>query len=125
MEKRIPPEETEKLSALRVSVRELLRVQDYQKCEHLICSAMSQYPHSPEPHNLLGVLFEEKGDHLMAMKHFCAALALDPTYGPAQKNLDCYTDFFSQGECAFYDESDCDKRGSQEAVECDAHGSGR
>ena len=40
-----------------------------------------------------------------AMKHFKAALALDPEYLPAKYNLRTYGTFFSRGSCAF-DESD-------------------
>ena len=120
---------TENLSTLCATVRELIRIQAYEKCKDLICSAMGKYPHAPQPHNLIGILLEKKGDHLAAMKHFRAAWALDPTYIPARQNLDCYGTFFSSGKCA-YDESDCsveEKVGSRNnyKVEYDEHGVGR
>ncbi len=41
-----------------------------------------------EPHNLLGIFFELKGDDNNARKHYRAAYALDPTYKPACSNLE-------------------------------------
>jgi len=41
----------------------------------------------PEAFNLLGVLLEMGGDRLEAQKQYRAALALDPTYKPADENL--------------------------------------
>lgn len=119
----------EGLNKLCDSVRELIRIQDYETCENIIYSAMSKYPHAPEPHNLVGILFEKKGDHPAAMKHFRAAWSLDPTYIPARQNLECYGTFFSNGRCA-YDESDCQseektKNYNNYKVEYDTQGIGR
>jgi DNA-binding NtrC family response regulator len=41
----------------------------------------------PEAFNLLGVLLEMSGNKLEAQKNYRAALALDPTYKPADENL--------------------------------------
>jgi DNA-binding NtrC family response regulator len=41
----------------------------------------------PEALNLLGALIEMRGDRLEALKQYRAALALDPTYKPAEDNL--------------------------------------
>jgi len=87
-------------------VRELVRKGDISEGESIAIEAMKTHPHAPEPHNLLGVLLEKRGDHLLAMKHFRAAWALDPTYVPVRQNLDNFGTFFSTGKCA-YDESDC------------------
>lgn len=129
MEQQELSEKAEELSKLCVTVREFISLQDYEKCESLIRSAMGKYPHAPEPHNLIGILLEKKGDHLTAMKHFRAAWALDPTYIPARQNLDCYGTFYSSGKCV-YDESDCEEEenaGKQNnyKVEYDTHGVGR
>lgn len=129
MERKEISEKAEELNRLCVTVKGLISLQDYEKCESLIRSTMGKYPHAPEPHNLIGILLEKKGDHLTAMKHFRAAWALDPTYIPARQNLDCYGTFFSSGKCA-YDESDCEmeeKVGKQinYKVEYDEHGVGR
>ncbi|HSK68983.1 MAG TPA: hypothetical protein VLA21_06945 [Candidatus Limnocylindria bacterium] len=80
------------------------------ECRRLIYSAMQQHPHAPHPHNLIGILLEQEGNHPAAMKHFRAAWALDPTYMPARWNLDSFGTFFSRGRYA-YDESDCPGQG--------------
>lgn len=93
------------LEELCATVRSLVSDGDYELCTRLICQAMECFPHAPHPHNLLGIVLENTGDHLTAMKHFRAAWALDPTYLPASHNLNTYGTFFSSGRCAF-DESD-------------------
>ena len=45
-------------------------------------------PARPEAFNLLGALMEIRGDRLEAQKNYRAALSLDPSYGPAIKNLE-------------------------------------
>lgn len=96
------PNELEKLCA---SVRALVNEKNYEDCLPLIYKAMEDHPHAPEPHNLLGIVLEKTGDHALAMKHFRAAWALDPTYTPANYNLNTYGTFFSGGSAAF-DEGD-------------------
>ncbi len=93
------------LVGLCASVRAFVTDEAYEACIEPICRAMEQYPHAPQPHNLLGIILEKTGDHMSAMKHFRAAWALDPTYLPASHNLHTYGTFFSNGRCAF-DESD-------------------
>ncbi|MDK2918641.1 MAG: hypothetical protein PWQ37_1374 [Candidatus Petromonas sp.] len=60
----------------------------YDRAEEFLKKAVSMDVDSPEPHNLLGVLSEFKKDVSNAQKHYRAALALDPTYEPANKNLE-------------------------------------
>lgn len=67
--------------------------QDYVKARTYLKKAISENMDSPEPHNLLGVLLENKGDRILAIKHYRAALDLDPAYRPAQKNLERITRF--------------------------------
>ena len=102
--------------ALCDRVRELIDRQDFAECEKLLCDAMSAHPHAPEPHNLLGILLETQGDHLLAMKHFRAAWALDPTNRPVRQNLDNYASFYARGATA-YDDSDCTDEPSLSSVE--------
>jgi len=52
----------------------------------------------PEAFNLLGVLMEMDGNKLEAQKDYRAALALDPTYKPAQENLGRTTGLTSGGQ---------------------------
>lgn len=87
-------------------VRSLVEKREFKGCYRRIAEEMKNSPHAPEPHNLLGMLLENEGDHLLAMKHFRAAWALDPTYLPARHNLEVYGTFFSNGVGA-YDEDDC------------------
>ena len=87
------------------SVKTLVMSGDYESGIDLIRRSMEQYPHSPQPHNLLGIILEKTGRHNAAIKHFKAALALDPGYLPAKYNLHIYGTFFANGSCAF-DESD-------------------
>nr|WP_300004169.1 response regulator [Tissierella sp.] len=61
---------------------------DYSKAEEYLKKSMAIDVILPEPHNLLGVLAEYKGEVELAQKHYRAALALDPTYTPADHNLE-------------------------------------
>jgi len=87
-------------------IRKLLLQHSYDDCEHHIIQIMKKFPHAPEPHNLYGVVLEKRGDHLLALKHFRAALSLDPSYLPALHNLETYATLFSHGTYEI-DESDC------------------
>lgn len=100
------PKDIQERQALCDSARALIENGKFAECEKLICSAMERYPNTPEPNNLLGVLLEIQGDHVLAMKHFRAAWALDPSYRPARQNLDGYGSFYEHKKVAF-DESDC------------------
>jgi len=57
-------------------------------------AAMLENDHSPEAYNLLGVISEYKGDVLLACKYYRAAYAFDPSFKPADKNLEKLTSFF-------------------------------
>lgn len=119
------PSENAARQALCDQARELTGRNDFKECETMILDAMGKYPHAPEPHNLLGILLEAQGDHLLAMKHFRAAWALDPSYRPVRQNLDNYASFCAHGSAA-YDESDCKEEPSLSKVEIvyDQHGIG-
>lgn len=86
-------------------VRVLCENREYDLGIEKITQLMKFYPHAPHTHNLLGLILEFKGDHVLAMNHFRAAWALDPTYLPARYNLETYGTFLSRGICAF-DETD-------------------
>jgi tetratricopeptide (TPR) repeat protein len=58
--------------------------------EH-VKKAISVDPTRPEAFNLLGILMEVHNDYAKAQEQYRAALALDPTYEPAQKNLNRLT----------------------------------
>lgn len=60
---------------------------NFEKAEEILERAVGKNISSPVTHNLLGVISEYKGNILQAQKHYRAALALDPTYEPAENNL--------------------------------------
>jgi hypothetical protein len=113
------------LTDLCVTVKELIEQKKYNDCMCHIINMMAKYPHAPEPHNLFGILLEKEGDHITAMKHFRAALALDITYIPARCNLDRYGSFFPVGQIA-YDETDCPQEQEKDLykIEYDERGIG-
>jgi DNA-binding response OmpR family regulator len=61
--------------------------QKFDKAADFLQKAVGADSSRPEAFNLLGVLFELKGDVLEAQKRYRAAIALDPTYEPAHSNL--------------------------------------
>ncbi len=119
------PEDFEELQALCDRARALIKNRELVDCEKLIRDAMARYPHKPEPNNLLGILMEKQGDHVLAMKHFRASWALDPTYRPARQNLECYGSLDPRESTAF-DESDClpDPYLNRMEIQYDARGVG-
>lgn len=101
--------------------KELIARHEYKECATIIGKAMMDNPHSAIPHNLMGILMEEQRNHILAMKHFRAAYALDPTYIPARYNMERYGEFYATGKCA-YTEEDCPVKGdSQFKIEYDEH----
>ena len=74
-------------------VKEYLGRDAYKECMEDICYAMYLHPDAPEPHNLMGIVMEKQRNHIGAMKHFRAALDLDPSYLLAQENLLDYARF--------------------------------
>lgn len=84
--------EEKALRALSMIICAMVEDENYIEGEEKVRKAMCLYPHSPIPHNLMGILMAKQKNHLLALKHFRAAYALDPTYLPARNNLDQYTD---------------------------------
>lgn len=95
-------------------IRALVTDRDYQQGKAVAAQALGDYPDAPEPHNLLGIIYEKTGDHIRAMKHFQAAEALDPTYVPARVNMERFARLKPSALCAF-DESDCQPENNCEA----------
>jgi DNA-binding response OmpR family regulator len=60
----------------------------FDQAEEAVRRAMATDPTHPEAFNLLGALFEIRGDWLEAMRLYRAALDLDPTYKPASVNVE-------------------------------------
>lgn len=65
-----------------------LRDNEYEKAYGFIVEAMRIDPDAPHPHNLLGIMYELKGDGSRARRHYRAAYSLDPTFEPACRNLE-------------------------------------
>lgn len=65
--------------------------------EH-INKAISINSSRPEAFNFLGALMEIRGNQHEAQKYYRAAISLDPTYEPAQKNLERSTSFEKKGD---------------------------
>ena len=87
MEKIILNHDIDDINELWVYVKDLIKEGKLVECEEVIRYAMYLYPSSPIPHNLYGILFEVRNEQIRAMKHFRAALDLDPTFLPAKENL--------------------------------------
>ena len=99
--------ETGKTVPLCDVIRRLVENGAFENPEREAARAMSEAPHAPEPHNLMGIILENENDHIGAMKHFRAAWALDPTYLPARFNMEQYGRFSAVERVDAYDESDC------------------
>lgn len=93
--------DTEALSSFKKNIKKAinaLQVKDYAVAQEYIKYAMLEDYHSPEVQNLIGVLAELTRDLSLAGKHYRAALALDPTYKPASRNLERITSFYYRVE---------------------------
>jgi hypothetical protein len=66
----------------------------YDLAYNYLIADMIENDHSAEVFNLLGIISEYKGDESMACKYYRAAYVFDPTYKPADKNLEKLTSFF-------------------------------
>ena len=76
-----------RLNEFSAEIKKLLENREYSTCKEQIVSAIGEYPHAPHPHNLMGILLEATGDNQGAMKHYRAAIALEPSFAPARENL--------------------------------------
>lgn len=119
-------EENNDMTQLCKDFRDALAQRNYERCEYDAMMAMMEDPNSAQLHNLLGVLAETKGDHALAMRHFRAAWAMDPTFLPARHNLELTGTFFAKGALALED-ADCPEKVEKPAschIEYDEHGVG-
>lgn len=79
-----------------------LKCHETEESYILIMRALTINTDSPEPHNLLGIYNEFSGNEDLARKHYRASYALDPTYGPASRNLERLCAFYgSRGKADF------------------------
>lgn len=87
MSANISEQELNTLLDLSAEVQELIESKKYEACLAIVIASIGKYPHSPQPHNLMGIVLEATGDAQGAMKHYRAAIALEPSYMPARENL--------------------------------------
>ena len=71
---------------------------EFDAAQEHVRQAIAADATKPEAFNLLGALLEMHGDKLEAQKNYRAALALDPTYRPADENLARITRLNSAGD---------------------------
>lgn len=115
--------------SLSQAVKDYIAQGNFEVAERNIASAMASDPHDAAPHNLMGILMEHENLHPLAMKHFRAAWALDPTFRPARFNMDKYAESFGIDRFRqdAYEDSDCpeEKPGKERyKVEYDCNGTG-
>jgi DNA-binding NtrC family response regulator len=67
--------------------KKCIQQQQFEAAQEHARQAIAADATKPEAFNLLGVLLEMSGNKLEAQKNYRAALALDPTYKPADENL--------------------------------------
>ena len=87
---RPPPHRNEPVDyeVLMAQARQCAKASNFDQARQLLGEAIKQAPHRPEGLTLLGQITEFQGDQLEALKLYRAAIGLDPTYQPAQDNLD-------------------------------------
>ena len=71
-----------------------LKNRQYEESYKLIMKAINSDPNAAEPHNLLGIWYEFKGDNDLARKHYRISYVLNPTYKPASVNLERVSTLF-------------------------------
>jgi Flp pilus assembly protein TadD len=64
-----------------------LRQMEYDNAYDFIMKAININPNIPEPHNLLGIWYEARGNNDLARKHYRIAYVLDSRFKPAGTNL--------------------------------------
>ena len=72
-----------------------LKARNFHQARADITEAMVLNVDAPEPHNLLGILYEMIGDFQAARRHYRAGYALNPGYKPCCRNLERLTGFES------------------------------
>ncbi len=71
-----------------------LKNNEYEESYKLIMKAINIDPNAAEPHNLLGIWYEFKGENDLARKHYRISYVLNPTYKPASVNLERVSTLF-------------------------------
>jgi len=83
---------------------------DFARARETAKKAIAKDPAQPEAYNLLGALFEINHNILEAQKFYRAALDIDPTFKPAETNLDRTTSWHKFGKIDIGPESKDENR---------------
>lgn len=75
-----------------IKAKSAIQERDLFYAENILRNANIVDNNRPETFNLLGIIAEFRGDSKQAMKMYRAALDIDPTYKPAQENLERSSD---------------------------------
>jgi CheY-like chemotaxis protein len=94
-------ETTVEYSALIELAKRHITDRSFAAARDSVRSAIAADPDQPEAYNLLGALFEIKNEPIEAGKFYRAALNIDPTFKPAQANLDRITSWHKFGRIDF------------------------
>ena len=73
--------------------KKMINEKKFEQAEDYLEAALASDPSTGEPFNLLGVILEMRGETTEALKKYRAALALDPSYKPAEQNIERATQF--------------------------------
>ena len=65
-----------------------LKNNELEEAYQYIIEAIVSDPNAAEPHNLLGIWYEFKGNKDLARKHYRVAYVLNPTYKASSENLE-------------------------------------
>jgi len=79
--------EPENFNEMIEMARAKINNKEFEDAEEYLNKALSLDTESPIPFNLLGIIHEMNGEINKAQKKYRAALSLDPSYTPADKNL--------------------------------------
>ncbi|MFW6281072.1 MAG: response regulator [Halanaerobium sp.] len=80
--------ETETFEDYITLAKNAINKRDFSKAKEMLQKATSLNAEKPEAFNLLGVIYEMQHQQGEAMKMYRAAIALDPSYKPANDNIE-------------------------------------
>lgn len=94
-------ESTESYDGLIELGKKAITDKEFDKARNYISQAIAKDATKAEAYNLLGVIFEMYDKKQEARKQYLAATNIDPTYKPAQRNLQRVTSWSSSGKMEY------------------------
>lgn len=88
--------EDQDYETLILRAKAAINERNFDLAETLLKQSVNMVEENAEPYNLLGVLAEMRGKSSRAMKMYRAALDINPSYKPAQDNIERASDFSSR-----------------------------